>query len=217
MQESAKGGEMEFSAQTIEPVTTGSKPRYVAPRTQRNSFWADETGNVARLKELFAQGLSATEIFKQMGAVSRNAICSAIQRFKLSRDNGYESKTTRARVARDGHAKKGHKTKASHNPHGGINFRRGGPNDFVPITAGDDEYVERVPFDVPVEQRKTLLELGNETCRWPYGDPGDPDFYYCGGAGADLTENRPYCSAHMRLAAAPPRQRSRKPLDGKTK
>src|SRR5262249_34140964 len=51
--------------------------------------------------------------------------------------------------------------------------------------------------DIPKEQRVSLLELSEDTCRWPVGDPGHPDFFYCG---AVPLEGRPYCSAHCARA-----------------
>jgi GcrA cell cycle regulator len=35
-------------------------------------------------------------------------------------------------------------------------------------------------------RRKTLLELTNECCRWPYGELGDRRFFFCGAAGPTL-------------------------------
>jgi GcrA cell cycle regulator len=52
-----------------------------------------------------------------------------------------------------------------------------------------------------VEKRgKTLLELDNQSCRWPIGEPGTPRFRYCGQPGADLENGCPYCEQHMRRA-----------------
>jgi len=45
----------------------------------------------------------------------------------------------------------------------------------------------------------SLLELDNDTCRWPHGDVGDPDFHFCG-APANLTLGKPYCPVHTRSA-----------------
>ena len=47
---------------------------------------------------------------------------------------------------------------------------------------------------------KTLLELNNATCRFPVGEPGTPHFHFCGAAGADLENGKPYCDTHMRRA-----------------
>jgi GcrA cell cycle regulator len=41
----------------------------------------------------------------------------------------------------------------------------------------------------------TTLTLSNDTCRWPIGNPTEPDFHYCGER-PDSTG--PYCDAHER-------------------
>ena len=55
---------------------------------------------------------------------------------------------------------------------------------------------------------KSLLELSNESCRWPIGDPASDQFHFCGAPGADLEQDVPYCADHMRRAyvASPPRK-----------
>ena len=60
--------------------------------------------------------------------------------------------------------------------------------------------------EIPVEQRKTLLQLSDKTCRWPVGDPGSPDFYFCGG---DTANELPYCACHSRVAYQPAVDRRR--------
>jgi GcrA cell cycle regulator len=50
---------------------------------------------------------------------------------------------------------------------------------------------------IPVEQRLTLLQLSEHTCKWPIGDPLTPDFYFCGQHSDD---GRPYCEFHSRRA-----------------
>jgi GcrA cell cycle regulator len=49
-----------------------------------------------------------------------------------------------------------------------------------------------------------LLELTENTCRWPIGDPGNPDFFFCGG---QTISSLPYCAYHARLAYQPPNAR----------
>lgn len=36
-----------------------------------------------------------------------------------------------------------------------------------------------------------------KTCQWPYGDPHDKDFYFCG---QKTYENKPYCEVHCDTA-----------------
>jgi GcrA cell cycle regulator len=49
-------------------------------------------------------------------------------------------------------------------------------------------------------RRKTLFELSNECCRWPYGELGERRFFFCGAAGADVARGIPYCPRHMQRA-----------------
>ena len=43
---------------------------------------------------------------------------------------------------------------------------------------------------IPPNERKTLPMLKRGECRWPYGDPGKKNFYYCGKSKPD---DHPYC------------------------
>jgi GcrA cell cycle regulator len=73
----------------------------------------------------------------------------------------------------------------------------------------EPELVDNV---VPMGQRRTLLELTEETCRWPIGDPGQADFFFCGGR---TISSLPYCSYHSRVAYQPPNmRRDRRPFRG---
>ena len=36
-----------------------------------------------------------------------------------------------------------------------------------------------------------------ETCQWPYGDPQDKDFYFCG---STTHKGKPYCEEHCDIA-----------------
>jgi len=46
-------------------------------------------------------------------------------------------------------------------------------------------------------RRLTLLELGPRTCRWPVGDPGTPQFCFCGNP---TDRDRVYCTVHHVVA-----------------
>jgi GcrA cell cycle regulator len=61
---------------------------------------------------------------------------------------------------------------------------------------------------IPLEQRKTLMELGPHDCRWPVGDPQEPGFFFCG---AVQRGGSSYCSAHHRVAY----NRVREPFDAR--
>lgn len=57
---------------------------------------------------------------------------------------------------------------------------------------------------IPWHQRCTLLELTDDTCRWPIGDPCEPGFYFCGGK---PDSGVPYCGFHARVAYQLPQPR----------
>lgn len=59
-------------------------------------------------------------------------------------------------------------------------------------------------LNIPLAERKTMASLETGDCRWPFGDPVELDFHFCGKAKAD---SGPYCDFHKRRAfqAARPR------------
>jgi GcrA cell cycle regulator len=71
----------------------------------------------------------------------------------------------------------------------------------------EPELIENI---IPIGQRRTLMELTEATCRWPIGDPGTPEFFFCGG---NTLQGLPYCHYHSRIAYQPPgeRRRDRRP------
>lgn len=52
-------------------------------------------------------------------------------------------------------------------------------------------------LDTPAAQRCTLLQLKPGICKWPFGEPQLPGFFFCGG---DAVEGMPYCAGHCRVA-----------------
>ena len=46
-------------------------------------------------------------------------------------------------------------------------------------------------------KRLSLLQLSEQTCKWPIGDPLTKDFYFCG---QHSLESGPYCEFHSRKA-----------------
>ena len=51
----------------------------------------------------------------------------------------------------------------------------------------------------------TTLNLTSRTCKWPIGDPTQPDFHYCG---QPPQSGRPYCAIHDDMSYQPQRRRS---------
>ena len=74
-----------------------------------------------------------------------------------------------------------------------------------------DAEPEPIENIIPIGQRCSLLELTDAKCRWPIGDPGTPEFFFCGGKPA---AELPYCVYHSRIAYQPvtDRRRDRRPM-----
>jgi GcrA cell cycle regulator len=154
-----------------------------------NSVWSDTT--IAELRTLWNDGLSASGIADAMNRkfgfwFSRSSICGKVRRLRLPGRKKAASRTPQApKPARPIAARK---------------VRR-----ILNHTQSTMEAVEKLPAelpaaDIPIEQRKTLIELGNETCRWPYGDPSNADFFFCGAPEADFAVRIPYCRFHTAFA-----------------
>lgn len=50
---------------------------------------------------------------------------------------------------------------------------------------------------IPPEERISLLQLTEKTCKWPIGDPMSSEFHFCG---RSSDEGKPYCDFHSRRA-----------------
>lgn len=59
---------------------------------------------------------------------------------------------------------------------------------------------------VPQSRNLKLVELTEQTCKWPIGDPQAEDFGFCGNQSASAG---PYCRYHARIAYQPPTIRQR--------
>ncbi|MES0385612.1 MAG: GcrA family cell cycle regulator [Hyphomicrobium sp.] len=57
---------------------------------------------------------------------------------------------------------------------------------------------------IPISQRKTMITLLPDDCRWPIGDPQVAGFHFCGKRKQD---GHPYCEFHVRRASTPGRAR----------
>ena len=159
--------------------------------------WTDE--RVELLKKLWADGLSASQIAGELGGITRNAVIGKVHRLGLSgRAKSPSSSAPRVRKPRS------HMLRVSRPA------MRGNTALALAYEMDADLDLEPVQLVIPVEQRRNLLELNEETCRWPVGDPATPEFYFCGGK--SIT-GLPYCASHSRVAYQPAadRRRDRRP------
>ena len=160
--------------------------------------WTDE--RVESLKKLWADGLSASQIAAELGGITRNAVIGKVHRLGLSgRAKSPSSGVPRVRKPRSS----GHMMRVP----------RSSMRGNTALAYDYEAEPEPELIEIPVEQRKTLLQLTEKTCRWPIGDPGAGEFYFCGGEPANDT---PYCSHHSRIAYQPAndRRRDKRPFRG---
>ena len=65
---------------------------------------------------------------------------------------------------------------------------------------------------IPIEQRKSLLEL-KDHCRYPFNQPGKDDFFFCG---ATVKPDKPYCETHCNIVYKPYEKRPFKEPNSKS-
>jgi GcrA cell cycle regulator len=153
--------------------------------------WTDE--RVELLKKLWADGLSASQIAAELGGITRNAVIGKVHRLGLSgRAKSPSSSAPRPRKARSS----GHM----------LRVQRPQMRGNTALAYDYQEEPEPELIEIPIEQRKTLLQLTEKTCHWPVGDPGSTEFFFCGGESA---EDKPYCTFHSRVAFQPASDRRR--------
>jgi GcrA cell cycle regulator len=148
--------------------------------------WTDE--RVETLKKLWLDGLSASQIAKQLGGVTRNAVIGKVHRLGLS-----------GRAAPSHPSRPAFKTPRAPRPismpapRPRVAEQRPAAHTAVPAP-------RTTPF-VELPGTATVLTLGAHMCKWPIGDPSSDNFTFCG---RRASEERPYCVDHARMAYAPP-------------
>ncbi len=180
--------------------------------------WTEE--RVELLKKLWLEGLSASQIAGVLGeGVTRNAVIGKVHRLKLTGRAKPASSAPRARTApRAPGARRVASPGMGGRPSGGSGIGSMMKSRPMPSSGGggggmthgatalkmEHDYQTEVyvapqvqELFIPVEQRLSLLQLSEETCKWPIGDPLTPDFYFCGQHSED---GKPYCDFHSRRA-----------------
>ena len=190
--------------------------------------WSDE--RVAILKKMWLEGNSASEIAKELGNITRNAVIGKVHRLGLSnRDtnvskSGSSSNTITKSVKRGRPPKANTETKKRGRPRNLKDAR-----DFPEPMNGKDKSTSslgntkipndnslKVVSDLSDETLKNLLkleskskkislmELTEKTCKWPIGDPSTDSFWFCG---HESEPGKPYCKTHISIAFQPMTQR----------
>ena len=138
--------------------------------------WTEE--KVAKLKELWGKGNTASQIAEIIGGISRNAVIGKAHRLNLSakiktRSAIPNQKFDNSSVARDSKIRKGRRSK------------------FKTLI---------IEKDFEPENPKQLEELTENCCKWPIGHPNEKSFYFCG---RSSLKDFSYCKLHLLYAYQP--------------
>lgn len=156
--------------------------------------WTDD--RVELLKKLWAEGLSASQIAGQLGGVTRNAVIGKVHRLGLSgRATTSRVKSTRARKNKAGRTNAAPRLGLFSNSNSAL--RTLSSPDGSKEEPFRSQYVELV---IPEDERVDLVDLKENQCRWPIGDPQDKNFHFCG---KPKSECGPYCEYHAQIAFQP--------------
>ena len=190
--------------------------------------WSDE--RVAILKKMWLEGSSASEIAKELGNITRNAVIGKVHRLGMSnRDtNNLKSGSSTSNAKKS--VRRGRPPKVNKEEK-----KRGRPRKLK--DSGDfpgtldvkeksttssakemrlDENKTKVASDLSEEtlqnilkvemksKKISLMELTERTCKWPIGDPATDTFWFCG---HESEPGKPYCKTHISIAFQPITQR----------
>jgi GcrA cell cycle regulator len=166
--------------------------------------WTDE--RVDLLKRLWNEGLSASQIAGELGGVTRNAVIGKVHRLGLSgRAKAPVSSAPAARPRKPAPSRPAQAFNAATAARGNTALAPQTRSVTEPRPEGRFEVVDP-ELVAPFSERVTIMELRENMCRWPMGDPTSPDFRFCG----QKTEaGQPYCSHHCRVAYQPAAERRR--------
>ena len=158
--------------------------------------WTDE--RVTTLKKLWLDGLSASQIAKQLGGVTRNAVIGKVHRLGLS-----------GRAAPSQPARPVFKTPRPARP---VSTTPAAPRRMVaePVSASSTQPQQQMPQPIHrIEEpgSATVLTLGAHMCKWPIGDPSTDGFTFCGRRSGDVG---PYCREHAQVAYQQPQSGKKK-------
>ncbi len=149
--------------------------------------WTDE--RVETLKKLWLDGLSASQIAKQLGGVTRNAVIGKVHRLGLS------GRATPSQPQRP-------TFKAPRAPRPAI---AAAPAPRRTIEAALPSHLPAPALIAEEPGTATVLTLGAHMCKWPIGDPSSDSFTFCG---RRSEREGPYCGEHARVAYQPQQKKT---------
>ena len=140
--------------------------------------WSDD--RVEQLKNLWTEGLSASQIARALGGVTRNAVIGKVHRLGLAGRASPSARTERPRLPMAPKV----------------------PSVRTQMVAAP--VVEEDPLTLSDGSHATVLNISDRMCRWPIGDPAATEFHFCGHS---PKSGSPYCEAHARKAYQPQQAR----------
>ena len=138
--------------------------------------WNEE--KVAKLKELWGKGNTASQIAEIIGGISRNAVIGKAHRLNLSSKIKTRSSSSNQNFQNnieDNESKQ----------------KRGRKSRFQSLI---------IENDFEPENPKKLEELDESSCKWPIGHPEEKSFYFCG---RSSLKDFSYCKLHLLYAYQP--------------
>ena len=139
--------------------------------------WTND--KIDKLKQLWGNGNTASEIAQIIGDVTRNAVIGKANRLNLSSKviKNFNNKS-KSKLFDNNQNEEERKNKTKK-----IKFK--------------SLIIEK---DFEPENPKSLEELSDDTCKWPVGHPNESDFYFCG---RNSLEKFSYCKLHLLYAFQP--------------
>jgi GcrA cell cycle regulator len=186
---------------------------------EEHMSWTDE--RVETLKRMWSEGQSASQIAKELGGVTRNAVIGKVHRLGLSNRTAGQAKADEAEMTAEPAPEPDPAPEAE--APSGSDDPPAEPEEAPAATASAAARRQVVPAGQPlppqpsaneispealasqreVEKRArklSLMELTERTCKWPIGDPATKDFWFCG---LPVEPGKPYCEAHVGVAFQP--------------
>ena len=177
--------------------------------------WTDE--RVELLKKMWSEGQSASQIAKELGGVTRNAVIGKVHRLGLSNrtapaksEDAPEKPAAKPKTAKREPAAKAEpapKAEAKEATPAAPAARTkavvpaGQP---LPPQPSQSEISEETRANLLALEKKakklTLMQLTERTCKWPIGDPATEEFWFCG---HPVQPGKPYCETHVGVAFQP--------------
>jgi GcrA cell cycle regulator len=175
--------------------------------------WTDE--RVELLKKMWGEGQSASQIAKELGGVTRNAVIGKVHRLGLSNRT---PTATKSDVKSKSATKAETKSKTTAKPAQPASKAPEAPapkplparkqiipagQPLPPQPSANEISPEALAKVSAVEKKAkklSLMELTERTCKWPVGDPATEDFWFCG---LPVQQGKPYCDAHVGVAFQP--------------